>query len=83
MNPELIKATLRMKGSSQASVARSLGIGRDSVHYVIHGRFRSLRVARRICELTGLDPATTWPGRYPEFRLDPIRFQTNPYQEAA
>lgn len=83
MHPELINATLRMKGSSQAVVARSLNVRRNCVHYVIHGRFRSLRIARRICELTGLDPATTWPGCYPEFRLDPIRFQTHPYQESA
>jgi len=83
MHPELITATLKMKGSSQAAVATSLGVRRNSVHYVIHGRFRSLRIARRICELTGLDPATTWPGRYPELRLDPIRFQSHPFQEVA
>lgn len=72
MHPELITAMLRMKGSSQAAVATSLGVRRNSVHYVIHGRFRSARIARRICELTGLDPSKAWPGRYPEFRFDPI-----------
>lgn len=83
MHPELIKAQLRMHGSSLALVARNTGVSLKNVSHVVHNRHRSIRVARRICEVTGLDPATTWPGRYPEFRLDPIAFQTTPHQEAA
>lgn len=75
MHPELIKAQLRMHGSSLASVARDLGVSRMNVTYVIRSRHRSLRVARRICELTGLDPSQAWPGRYPEFRLFPINHE--------
>ncbi|MEF8746672.1 MAG: helix-turn-helix domain-containing protein [Candidatus Accumulibacter propinquus] len=83
MHPELIKAQLRISGSSLAAVARDTGVTRMNVLHVVRNRHRSIRIARRICELTGLDPATTWPGRYPELRLDPIRFQTHPCQEAA
>lgn len=72
-----------MKGSSQAQIAKSLGVRRNSVHYVIHDRFRSLRIARRICELTGIDPSIAWPGRYPEFRFEPICFQTTQFKEVA
>ena len=85
MHPELVKAYLRMCGSSSAAVARDLGLCRSTVHYVLSGRQRSLRVARRICELTGLDPETAWPGRYPEFRLHPVgqRRHLDHLQEAA
>ncbi|MER2545929.1 MAG: helix-turn-helix domain-containing protein [Candidatus Accumulibacter phosphatis] len=83
MHPEDIKSTLRKTGTTASCLARELGVSHQAVSCVIRGRFRSLRIARRICELTGLDPALTWPGRYPELRLDPIRFQTNPFQEAA
>jgi len=50
---------------------------------VIRGRHRSLRIARRICEATGLSPDTAWPGRYPEFRFNPIRFPTASFKEVA
>lgn len=72
-----------MHGSSLAAVARDTGVTRMNVSHVIHSRNRSLRIARRICEITGLDPALTWPGRYPELRLDPIRYPSPPFQEAA
>lgn len=74
MHPELIKASLRMKFLTATSVARSLGVSHVAVGHVIHSRRRSVYIARRICELTGLDPATTWPGRYPEFRQKPVNY---------
>ncbi|MBL8396160.1 MAG: helix-turn-helix domain-containing protein [Candidatus Accumulibacter sp.] len=84
MHPELIKAQLRMHGSSPADVARETGVSQMNVSHVIRSRHRSVRIARRICELTGLEPDTAWPGRYPEFRFDPIRFpQTPHFQEVA
>ncbi|EXI92095.1 MAG: putative transcriptional regulator [Candidatus Accumulibacter sp. BA-94] len=83
MHPELIKATLRMKGLTAASVAASLGVSHVAVGYVIRDRNRSIRIARRICELTGIDPSIAWPGRYPEFRFNPIRFQTDQFKEVA
>lgn len=84
MHPEDIKATLRKTGTTASSLARGIGVTHQSVSCVIHGRFRSTRIARRICELTGIDPDTAWPGRYPEFRFDPIRFpQTLSFKEVA
>jgi lambda repressor-like predicted transcriptional regulator len=50
---------------------------------VIRGRHSSLRIARRICEVTGLQPDTAWPGRYPEFRFNPVAFQTASFKEVA
>lgn len=83
MHPELIKARLRMNGSSLSSVARETGVSSMNVSHVIRGRHSSLRIARRICEVTGLSPDAAWPGRYPEFRLTPIRFPTAPLKEVA
>jgi lambda repressor-like predicted transcriptional regulator len=83
MHPEDIKSTLRKTGTTASSLARGIGVSHQAISSVIHGRFRSLRIARRICEITGLDPSLTWPGRYPELRLDPIRFQTSPFKEVA
>ncbi|MBO3701067.1 MAG: helix-turn-helix domain-containing protein [Candidatus Accumulibacter sp.] len=83
MHPELIKAELRIKGSSLAAVARETGVTLKNVSHVVRNRHRSLRIARRICEVTGLSPDTAWPGRYPEFRFNPIRFQTASFKEVA
>jgi len=83
MHPELIKAELRIKGSSLAAVARETGVTLKNVSHVVRDRHRSLRIARRICEVTGLSPDTAWPGRYPEFRFNPIRFQTASFKEVA
>lgn len=83
MHPELIKAQIRIHGSSLAKVAREASVSRMNLSHVIHGRHRSLRIARRICELTGLDPNVAWPGRYPEFRILPIAYQSPHFQEVA
>lgn len=83
MHPELIKAELRIKGSSLAAVARETGVTLKNVSHVVRNRHRSLRIARRICEVTGLSPDTAWPGRYPEFRFNPIRFPTASFKEVA
>lgn len=81
MHPELIKARLRINGSSLVAVARETGVSAMNVSHVIRGRHRSLRIARRICEVTGLAPEHAWPGRYPEFRFNPV--QPNRLQEVA
>lgn len=83
MHPEDIKSTIRKTGTTARSLASGLGVSHVAVGYVIHGRRRSLRIARRICEVTGLSPDTAWPGRYPEFRFNPIRFQTASFKEVA
>lgn len=80
MHPEDIKATIRKTGATASSLARGLGVSDVAVGYVISNRFRSIRIARRICEVTGLSPDTAWPGRYPEFRFNPIRFSTTQFK---
>lgn len=74
MHPELIKARLRIHGSSLATVARETGVSLTNVSHVVRDRHRSLRIARRICEVTGIEPDIAWPGRYPEFRFNPVRY---------
>jgi len=85
MHPEDIKASIRKTGATASSLARSLGISHVAVGAVIRGRTKSVRVARRICELTGIAPETAWPGRYPEFRTHPVgqRRHLDHIQEAA
>ena len=65
MHPEQIKAEIRMKDTTPADIAKSLHISGTTVSHVIHGRGVSERVARRICEVTGLSAARMWPGKYP------------------
>jgi lambda repressor-like predicted transcriptional regulator len=85
MHPEDIKSSIRKTGNTSSDLARALGVSHVAVGAVIRGRNRSLRIARRICEITGLDPETAWPGRYPEFRIHPVgqRRHLDHIQEAA
>lgn len=73
MHPEDIKASIRKGGANSAQIARELNISKTTVTLVIQGRSKSTRVARRICELSGLDPDIAWPGRYPELKLAVVR----------
>lgn len=83
MHPEYIKARLRIAGSSQSKIARALKVSVNAVSYVITGNCKSVRIARRICEIARLDPEEAWPGRYPEFRVNPVRFSNHTHKEAA
>lgn len=65
MHPELIKAEIRMKGTTPTDVARGLGVTHTCVAHVIAGRGISERVAQRIAQVTGIPIATLWPGKYP------------------
>ncbi|RQZ65532.1 DNA-binding protein [Burkholderia glumae] len=82
MHPEDIKASIRREGATSAQIARELNVSKTCVTLVIQGRTKSVRVARRICELSGLDPEIAWPGRYPEFRLYPIKRRTRASEAA-
>jgi lambda repressor-like predicted transcriptional regulator len=76
MHPELIKAHAaqeRIKPRPPWLEKQACRLKMSS--HVIRGRHSSLRIARRICEVTGLQPDTAWPGRYPEFRFNPIAFK--------
>lgn len=83
MHPELIKAHLRIAGSSPAKVARAMKVTPGAITLVMRGHTKSTRIARRICEITGLDPAKVWPGKYPEFEVNPIRRSASAKQPAA
>jgi lambda repressor-like predicted transcriptional regulator len=83
MHPAHVIATLKECRTSAAQVARELRVTGSAVHLVIHGRTKSCRIARRICEITGLDPDALWPGRYPEFHLNAIGKPLPKMKEAA
>ena len=70
MHPEDIKAAIRKSGSTSAEIAYALGVSRTVVSYIIHGRSNSARIARRICEVTGLTAEQLWPGRYPQLATE-------------
>lgn len=82
MHPEDIKASIRKGGANSAQIARELQVSKSTVTLVIQGRSKSTRIARRICELSGLDPDVAWPGRYPELQLTVAR-RRKPVAEAA
>lgn len=73
MHPEDIKALLRKKGTSASDVARFLGVQPPIVSSVIHGRYTSWRVARRISVLVGVPVSKLWPDRYPQLEINETR----------
>lgn len=87
MHPKLIQAHLHMHGSSPARLARALGVSEATVHYVIHSRHKSFRIAAAICQAAHLSPAEAFPGQYPllAFALAarPAYPPSHPLQEAA
>lgn len=71
MHPEDIKAALRKQRSSQAKIARQLGVNQTTVHNVIYGGCKSERIAKAIADVIGVDRSVIWPDRYdpPAVRL--------------
>jgi len=61
MHPELIKAQIRMAGSTPALIAEELGVCPSTVSHVIYRRGRSARVAQRIAQITGIAEDVLWP----------------------
>jgi lambda repressor-like predicted transcriptional regulator len=64
MHPEDVKAAIRKNGSSQAAIARGLGVTPTTVNLVLYGKSTSQRVAKRIAAVSGYAPADIWPGKY-------------------
>lgn len=64
MHPEDIKAILRKRGSTLAAIAADLHVSPSAVSHVVAGRAESARVARRIADVIGREPAAIWPGKY-------------------
>lgn len=56
---------LRLVGSTQAELARTLGISKTVVHRVLHDLDNSRRVATTLGQITGLSLQRLWPcGKY-------------------
>ena len=63
MHPELIKANLRMKGTSLAVIARELGVATATVSRTLMGA-RSRRIELAIAQALGMKPTEVFPTRY-------------------
>ncbi|NJM00315.1 MAG: transcriptional regulator [Synechococcaceae cyanobacterium SM2_3_2] len=63
MHREEIKAQLRLIGSSLASVARELGVKKQTVNTVVVGKGRSKRIEMAIAQKLGLTVEEVWPER--------------------
>jgi lambda repressor-like predicted transcriptional regulator len=83
MHPELIRANLRMKGSTPASVADELGTSRTSVARVIDGKSGSARIRAAIVKATGIPESQLWPAKPPTGlrRLKPRAARSTAAQE--
>lgn len=60
MNPREIKAALMLKGVTQASIAKKLGITPSLISMVIQGREKTPRVRRAIAEEIGKKVEEIW-----------------------
>lgn len=75
MNPEAIKSAIEKAGTSQAAIARFLGVTVQSVNAVVNGRMRSPRIEKELAKIVGPDvfkpyekkkcgkPKTVWTGQ--------------------
>ncbi len=61
---EMLRARLRLAGSSFSAVAREMGISPASVSLVSQGRRRSKPVQQALAEKLGTTPEKIWPERY-------------------
>ncbi len=81
MHPEDIKAAIRKRGHTLASVAASLrarsqdaSVTRGAVTRVVQGEVKSRRIAQEIARITGCPVRELWPGKYPELEeLEALR----------
>jgi lambda repressor-like predicted transcriptional regulator len=65
MDPELIKANLRIAGSSVATIARELGVSVAAVSKTIrYSNCRSRRIESAVADALNLAPSAIWPARY-------------------
>lgn len=65
MHPTLIKTALKLRGLTQADIARQCGnVSRTLVYQVIEGANRSKRIEHRIAAATNLPPEQLWPQWY-------------------
>lgn len=60
-----IQCRIKKSGTTQAEIARKLGVSPTTVTYVVAGKSTSRRIATAIADATGLTLDALWPGRYP------------------
>jgi len=68
MNPEIIKARMRMRGVSVSDIARTEGVSPSAVHRVIHGERSSYRLANAVSGVIGTPVERIWPNKYKEHK---------------
>jgi len=61
MHPEMIKAAIRMRGTTPSAIAESLSVSRSMVSHVINSTAKSERIAEKIAAVTGLSQEELWP----------------------
>lgn len=61
---EMIKARLRIAGTSLAQISRELGVSHTTVGMVCQGYSRSRRVEEAIADKLAARPESLWPDRY-------------------
>lgn len=61
---EMIRARLRLAGTSSSDIARELGKTPASVSLVSQGRRRSRKIEQTIAEKLDTTPKNIWPDRY-------------------
>lgn len=59
----ILRLALEDHGTSQAAVARQLGVTRAAVARVIGGSLTSARIRRHLARMTGIRVAGLWPSR--------------------
>lgn len=66
MHPADINAALKKAGTSQAQLARRLGVSHTAVCHVVNGRpnNRSRRIAKAISRASGISMKELWPDAY-------------------
>lgn len=82
MHPADINAALKKAGTSQAQLARRLGVSHTAVCHVVNGRpnNRSRRIAKAISHAAGISMKELWPDAYgrPASRTRPRARKTQP-----
>lgn len=63
MHPEDIKASLRKRGVTLASIAGELGVSQSAISHLVAGRYRSARAMERIAGILGKPVASIWASK--------------------
>jgi len=61
---EIVKAKLRIAGTSLSAIARELSISHSTVTIVSQGHRKSARIQELIASKIGVEPQEIWPDRY-------------------